>query len=197
MGRRGRPSAGMGSGPMVRGGRRTSAQKLGAGTRAKLQEAHQFKAGGQSAEAAARFDEVAGVASDRGFPRMASYLAAQAAQCHAKAGNQQGFLAATEKAIAEGKLEADSDHAARTFGELLAGLQDTGFAAAVPELEGAIRQALGVAPHPPGTAQPNRSRQRHLPSECEACGGKVSAELVKYNEIGQADCPYCSSILTA
>jgi hypothetical protein len=174
-------------------------QRIGPGARARLMEAHQLKRNGQFAEAAARFTEMAGIARERGMPRMASTLAAQAAQCHARAGNQQGLIAATEAAIADAKVEGDSHHASRTFGELLGSLDGTSFAGAKGDMDGAIRAALGVAPAVASgpTADVNRSMRRQLPGECDACGAPVSAAEVKFPEDGHADCPYCGSILTA
>jgi hypothetical protein len=162
-------------------------------------EAHQLKRSGQYAEAAARFSEMAGIARERGMPRMAATLAAQAAQCHARAGNQQGLIASTEAAIADAKLEGDPQHAARTFGELLGSLDGTTFAGAKGQLDGAIRNAIGVAPVVPAaaTADVNRTLRRQLPAECDSCGAPVSSAEVKFNDDGNADCPYCGSILTA
>jgi hypothetical protein len=199
MGRRGRPNMGFSAGPMTRGGRRPVGQKFGPKAQARLQEAHALKQSGRFAEAAAQFSEMAAIARERDRPRMASYLSAQAAQCHAKAGDQQGLVQATELALADARTEADPDHSSRTFGELLSSLQGTAFAAAAPQLDTAIRNALGVAPHAPAAAPavPNRTMQRQLPSECSACGGPVSAAEVKFTESGHADCPYCGSILTA
>jgi hypothetical protein len=198
MGRRGRPGMGFGTGPMMRGGRRTTEQKLGPKAQARLQEAHALKQSGRFAEAAATFTEMAAIARERDRPRMASYLSAQAAQCHAKAGNQQGLVQATELALSDAREEADPDHSSRTFGELLASLQGTAFEGAAPQFDGAIRNALGVAPSAPATmAAPNRSMQRHLPSDCSSCGAPVSAADIKFTETGHADCPYCGSILTA
>lgn len=198
MGRRGRPMMGLGQGPTVRGGRRAMGQRLGPNARAQLLEAHQLKQAGRFAEAAARFDQMGAIARERARPRMSAYLFAQAAQCHARAGNQQALIASTQNAVADAKLEGDADHSARTFGELVGSLQGTAFAGAKPQIESAIRDALGVAPAAPAApAAANRSQQRSLPGECEACGAPVSATLVKFTAEGHADCPYCGSILTA
>lgn len=201
MGRRGRPGMGFGAGPQVRGGRRAAGQKLGPQARARLLEAHDLKRSGQFALAAARFSEMAGIARERGMPRMAATLSAQAAQCHARAGDQNGLVAATEAAIADAKVDGDAEHSARTFGELVGALQGTAFAAAGGQIEGAIRGALGVTPVAPGApadaASMSRSMRRQLPAECAACGAPVSAAEVKFLESGDADCPYCGSILTA
>jgi hypothetical protein len=204
MGRRGRPNMGLGAGPMMRGGRRAGGQKLGEGARARLLEAHQLKKAGRFAEAAAKFSEMAAMARERDKPRMASYLGAQAAQCHAQAGDQQGLVQATELALSDARTEADPEHSSRTFGELLSSLSGTAFAGAAPQFDSAIRTALGVAPHTPTAAAvtpnrtaPNRTQQRHLPTECGSCGAPVSATEVKFNESGHADCPYCGCILTA
>ena len=197
MGRRGRPMTGFGQGPMMRGGRRATGQRLGPNVRAQLMEAHELKRSGRFAEAAARFDQMAAIARERDRRRMSAYLFAQAAQWHARAGSQQALIASTQNAIQDAKLEGDPDHSARTFGELLGSLQGTAFAAAKPQLETAIRDALGVAPVASAPAVANRSQQRSLPGECEACGAPVSAGLVKFTAEGHADCPYCGSILTA
>ncbi|MEQ1503350.1 MAG: hypothetical protein ABMB14_14020, partial [Myxococcota bacterium] len=185
-------------GPAVRGGRRAG-EKLGPQVRARLMEAHQLKQSGQYALAAAKFTEMAQIARERGRSRIATTLWAQAAQCHAKAGNQQGLTEATQSAIAEAQLEADTDHSSRAFGELLGSLQGTAFAGATPQLEGAIRTAIGVAPvaSTAPVGEVNRSLRRNLPSECEGCGAPVSSAEVKFNASGNADCPYCGSILTA
>lgn len=184
----------------MRGGRRPGGQRVGPGARARLLEAHELKQAGKYAEAATKFTEMAAMARERGMPRMAATLSAKAAQCHAQAGNQQGLIANTELAIADAKMDGDSDHSSRTFGELLGSLAGTSFSGATPQLEGAIRNALGVAPVM-ATAAPaadaNRTMRRQIPAECDACGAPVSSNDVKFNDIGHADCPYCGSILTA
>jgi hypothetical protein len=200
MGRRGRPGMGLGTGPAMRGGRRPGGQRIGPGARARLLEAHELKRSGKFAEAAAKFTEMAAMARERGMPRMAATLSAKAAQCHARAGNQQGLISSTEAAIADAKLDADPEHSSRTFGELLGSLQGTTFGAAAPQIEGAIRNALGVAPtvaSAAATGDVNRSMRRQIPAECDACGAPVSSADVKFNETGHADCPYCGSVLTA
>jgi hypothetical protein len=199
MGRRGRPGMGLGAGPMMRGGRRPVGQRVGPGARARLLEAHELKRQGKFADAAARFTEMAAMARERGMPRMASTLSAQAAQCHAQAGNQQGLIASTEAAIGDAKVEGDAEHSSRTFGELLGSLSGTQFGAAAPQFEGAIRNALGVAPamNAGAGADVNRTMRRQIPAECEGCGAPVSSADVKFNDTGHADCPYCGSILTA
>jgi hypothetical protein len=199
MGRRGRPGRGLGAGPVVRGGRRGGGG-LGPRAREQLASARALAQSGQHAEAAAAYTRMAGIARERGMPRMAATLSARAAESHARAGDRQGLVAATEAAIGDAKIEADADHASRTFGDLLSSLKETEFAGAAPEMEGAIRQALGVAPTPPpaeGTPAVSRSVRRHLPTACDACGAPVSSAELRFNDRGDADCPYCGSILTS
>ena len=201
MGRRGRPGRGMGAGPAMRGGRRRGGKGgLGEKARALLKEAREHAERGEHAEAAALFSRMAGVARERGMPRMASTLAVRAAQCQAKIGDREGLIASTEAAIGDAKREGDSGHAARNFGDLLSSLQGTAFASASPEIEGAIRSALGVSPDTgDGNANVdvNRSMRRHMPSECDACGAPVSSEGLRFNESGHADCPLCGTVLTS
>jgi hypothetical protein len=189
---------GMGAGPMLRGGRRAGAQRIGPVARQRLMEAHELKASGQFAAAATRFDELAAIARERGMPRMATTLAAQAAQCHAKAGNQQGLLASAEAAIGAAQVDGDQQHSARTFGELLGSLDGTAFAGAKDQFDGAIRTALGVTPTTaaPAVGEVNRNQRRTLPAECDNCGAPVESASVKFNDDGNADCPFCGSILT-
>lgn len=198
MGRRGRPGMGFGTGPLVRGGRRGGGG-LGVRAREQLAAARALAEGGQFAEAAAAYSRMAGIARERGMPRMAATLGARAARCHARAGDRQGLISSLEAAIGDAKVEGDADYSARTFGDLLTGLKDTQFAGATADMEGAIRQALGVSPAtPPAEAQAlGRSVRRHLPSECDGCGAPVSSAELRFNERGDADCPYCGSILTA
>jgi hypothetical protein len=198
MGRRGRPGMGLNAGPAMRGGRRQAGQRLGPGARQQLQEAHQLKQSGRFAEAAAKFDTMGGIARERGMSRMSAWLFAQAAQCHAKAGDRRALVSSTENAISDARLEGDARHSARTFGELVGSLDGTPFAGAKGDIEGAIRNALGVAPSVGGEpVAVNRSQSRGLPTECDGCGAPVSASLVKFTEDGHADCPYCGSVLTA
>ena len=198
MGRRGRPGAGFGAGPMVRGGRR-SAAVLGDRAREQIAEAHQLAASGQWAEAAPALSRLAGIARERGLSRMAATLGARAAQGYARTGDRDAFLAATEAAIGDAKVEGDADHGSRTFGELLAAVSDTTFSGLVPDLEGAIRQALGATPTRPSAEAPTmgRSVRRHLPASCEACGSDVEGATLRFNERGDADCPTCGSVLTS
>jgi hypothetical protein len=188
---------GFGAGPAMRGGRRAGGQRLGPVARQMLQEAHQLKESGKLAEAAAKFDSMGAIARERGLRRMSAHLYAQAAQCHAKLGDRQALVASTENAIADARMEGDASHSARTFGELLGSLDGTAFAGAKGDFEGAIRNAIGVAPSAGGPGSVNRSQTRHLPTECDSCGAPVSASLVKITEDGHADCPYCGSVLTA
>ena len=215
MGRRGRPGMGLGAGPQMRGGRRPGGQKVGSGARQRLLEAHELKNSGRFAEAAVKFTELATMARERGMTRMAATLSAKAAQCHAQSGNQQGLISNTELALGDAKMEGDADHSSRTFGELLGSLVGTPFGGAVPQLEGAIRNALGVVPKVPvrpagsvGIADAlgagaalasdvNRTMRRQIPAECGSCGAPVMAADVKFNDAGHADCPYCGCILTA
>lgn len=204
MGRRGRPGVGLGAGPQMRGGRRPGGQRVGQAARARLLAAHELKGAGKFAEAAEEFTTMAAMARERGMPRMAATLSAKAAQCHAQAGNQQGLVSSTELALGDAKMEGDADHASRTFGELLSSLGGTAFSGAVPQFEGAIRNALGVAPKMRATdaveasanAAGGRSQRRTIPAECGSCGAPVSASDVKFNASGDADCPYCGCILT-
>lgn len=194
----------------MRGGRRPGGQKVGPGARARLLEAHQLMTAGSFAEAATKFTEMAAMARERGMTRMAATLSAKAAQCHARAGNQQGLISNTELALGDAKMEGDADHSSRTFGELLGSLAGTAFSGGVPQLEGAIRNALGVAPKIPtrtgapvaadgvaALADVNRTMRRQIPVDCGACGAPVMANDVKFNDAGHADCPYCGCILTA
>lgn len=198
MGRRGRPGTGFGAGPAMRGGRRAAGQRLGPVARQKLQEAHQLEQAGQLAEAATRFDAMGGIARDRGLRRMSTFLFARAAQCHAKVGDRDAFVASTENALADARMQGDPSHSARTFGALLDALEGTPFADARADFEAAIRNAVGVAPAAPGEqGVVNRSQARGLPTECDSCGAPVQPALVKVTDDGHADCPYCGSILTA
>lgn len=198
MGRRGRPSMGFGTGPMLRGGRRTE-QKLGPKLREKLLEGMKEEGDGAFAQAAAKLSEVAAIARERGMARVASSLSARAARCCAKGGDQAGMLAATELAIGDARLEADAEHASRTFGDLLVTIDGSSLSNLAPEIEAAIRSALGTAPQRerPKAGAPNRNLQRHLPSECPACGLKITAEELLFDGTGRADCPACSTILVA
>ncbi|MEZ4241741.1 MAG: hypothetical protein R3F59_37455 [Myxococcota bacterium] len=200
MGRRGRPGMGMRTGPALRGGRRQQRGGLGEKAREQLQQARALAEAGKFAEAAASYDRMAGIARERDMPRMASTLSAKAAQNHAKAGDRQGLVASTEAAIGDAKQEGDAGHAARTFGDLVGSLGGTSFASAAPDIEGAIRQALGVSPAAAPTPEASglgRSQRRNLPTACDACGAPVSAGDLRFDERGDADCPYCGSILTA
>lgn len=198
MARRGRPGMGFGSGPMMRGGRRVGEQRIGAVARQRLAEAHELEGRGEHATAAARFREVAGICRDRGLSRMATTLSAKAARCFARVGDEQGFVGATEAAIGDARLEADPQHAARTFGELLAGLEGTKFAGGRDALDAAIRSAVGIAPALPAAAgEVNRNQRRTVPEECEHCGAGLASVALRFNDDGSADCPFCGSVLTA
>lgn len=197
MGRRGRPGTGFGTGPMVRGGRRVQEQKLGPKARTLLLEAHQHRRNNQFTEAASELSAVAAIARERAMVRMASFLSAQAAICCAKAGDQQGLIAATELAITDAKIEGDADYSSRTFGALLASLEGTPFSNVAVDLDKAIRTALGTVPQAQIKAAPNRSMQRHLPTECASCGATFTAGDVSFHDTGRADCPSCGSVLDA
>lgn len=191
---------GFGAGPMRRGGRRGQAGALGDVARQRLREAHQLLEDGQNAEAADLFARMAGVARDRGMPRMATHLSARGAAAHARAGNAAGFREQARDAISDAKLDGDKDRAARTFGALLAEVRDSPLAEAAPELEAEVRSQLGVvpraAPEGEGEGTVNRSMRRHLPQQCASCGAPVSGAKIRFNDDGSIDCPYCGSLLT-
>jgi hypothetical protein len=187
-------------GPVVRGGRRIQEQRIGPGARARVMEAHRLESDGQLSPAAGAFAEVARITRERSLTRMATFLAAGAARCSAKAGDRDGFVQNAELAIGAAKLEGDAGFSARTFGALVASLSQTPFAAGAPSFAEAVHQAVGVAPSvaivDAPTAEASRSWRRHLPGECTGCGGAVASDAVVFNDDGTADCTYCGSVLT-
>lgn len=191
---------GFGSGPIRRGGRRAGAGALGDVARQRLHEAHELMAGGQFPQAAALFARMAGVARERGMPRMAAHLAARAAAAHARAGDAAGFQEMASAAIADARVDGDKDRAARDFGILAEVVRDSPLASAADELEAAVRSQLGVAPRAPAAAAEggpvNRSMRRHLPQACVSCGAPVSGAQLRFNDDGSVDCPFCGSLMT-
>jgi hypothetical protein len=194
VGQRARPGVGFGQGPVVRGGRRLGEQRLGDRARDALVASHAARDGGRWAEAAPGFEKSAMVCRDRGMTRSATWLGTLAAECRARAGDAAGAVAALEAAIGDARADGDKGHSAQVFGELLAALAGTPLAGAVADLERAIRDAVGVAPKPPGGADVNRTLKRTLPATCDTCGTATDAARARRSEDG-ADCHVCGAVL--
>lgn len=194
MGQRARPGVGMGQGPLVRGGRRPGEHRLGDRARETLALAHAAWGEGRWSDAAPHFEKGALVCRDRGMFRSATWLGTLAAASRARAGDAPAALAALEAAIRDARADADRVHAAVVFGELLSFLAGTPLEAAVPDLERAIRDAVGAQPKPPGGAEVNRVLKRIMASACDACGAPADPEKVRLSEDG-ADCPVCGAVL--
>ncbi len=180
-----------------RGGRRNAGNRLGEAARQRLMEAHELYKGGQYGEAASKFEEMAGVARDRGMSQAASHLSAKAAAAHAQLGDASAMQGALDLAISDARQATDKDRSARTFGTLMGVIRESSLAGSADEIEASVRQQLGVAPRTQGPAPAvNRSMRRQLPQRCASCGAPVSGAEVRFNEDGSADCNFCGSILT-
>lgn len=192
MGQRGRPGV-FSQGPAVRGGKRIGEQRLGERARDTLAAAHEAWAGGRWAEAGAGFAKGVRICRDRGMHRSAAWLGTLEAAAHAKGGDARAALGAVEGALADARADGDRSHAASVFGELLAALAGTPLEASVPDLERAIREAVGVAPRA-RDQELNRSDKRTLPGRCDVCGVAPDPEKVRPSDDG-SDCQLCGSVL--
>jgi hypothetical protein len=192
MGQRARPGVGFGQGPQVRGGRRPGEQRLGERARDTLVGGHEAQAAGRHGDAAAAFEKIALVCRERAMFRSATWLRCLAATNRARSGDAKASVAALEGALRDARSNAEPLHSARVFGELLANLAGTPLEPAVPDLERAIREAVGTPPKPPGGADVNRNLKRTLPEACETCASAVDPERARLTEDG-ADCPVCGA----
>lgn len=178
------------------GGRRTEGGKLGERAKARLQEAHALLADGAHGDAAAAFDEMAGIALGRDMPRVACRLAVRGAQGHAHAGDAEAMRASAARALEAARLDNDKSRSARTFGDLVATLRETGQDELAEQVAQAVREGLGAAPRPRGEPPTvNRAMRRNLPKRCDGCGVKVDADRVEWNDDGSVDCGVCGSTL--
>lgn len=163
-----------------------------------MQEARQHYREGQYAEAAERFERMAGVARERDLSRVAVHLGARAAACHAQMGSADAFDTWLGHALADAALDGDRDRSSRTFGRLVEIVKTTPLSEKADGVVEKVRSQIGVTPKVPEASNKpvNRSMRRHLPKVCASCGAPVVAEDVEFNEDGSVDCDTCGALVS-
>ena len=135
-------------------------------------------------------------ASERGRHGMAVQMAVLATSALARSGRTADAVEWSQKAAQFGGPIQNQTKVARRFGRLCTALKEAGHGEAADAIEAAAIDALGVSKLPAAsTVTVNRARRRMLPKVCQACGTKVDAARVEFDEEG-ADCPACGNELT-
>lgn len=159
-----------------------------------VREAHLLALTGQPDLAAARFEELAAAAAERGGPH-APQLYLQAGRFHAQAGEldnarsalTSGFQLLASSAPA-GVLRRVTVRLAKTF----LGYGQTSLSQFVVELGNSLlpsdREVSGPSPVQPESG---------LPAKCPYCGASVDPRDVEWLQDKTAMCEYCGSMLEA
>jgi hypothetical protein len=175
--------------PIGRGGRRLA---LNQPLLQAMSRANQLLADGRPVEAAESLVQLAGRLENRGFPRRAANVRAQAARAWIQAKNQSNALDQARVALGQFLQINMPRRAAMFYLNISRSLLDNGMKDAATtmkqEFESKVK-ALGVIPAP---AHAVRGR---LPPKCPQYGAPVRSDEVEWIDAASAACGYCGSVI--
>lgn len=169
---------------------------LGDAAREQLVSAHALVEAGNHAEAADAFGTLSAIASERGRPQIAAWLALRGATSKLESGDVSGSVEAARVGIDHAEGISEKKRVGRFFGRFVKNLRNED-ADAAKELADETRRRFGLKtlPVPTDGVSPNRAQRRSLPKHCDGCGTKIDGSTILFEDDGTADCPTCGYVL--
>jgi hypothetical protein len=166
-----------------------------------LTRANRLSAGGQHAQAAGIFEQLAHRVEQQGMPIRSAELALQASRAHFAAGAIEAALAWARRGIHALIHCGRVGRIPRLLAAATTALRSKGHDAEADELEQEINQALAEAGSSLDEArkQAGAAPEKHgsLPAQCGGCGAPLVPDDVEWHDAQTAECPYCGTIAKA
>ena len=157
-----------------------------------LNQANQFVANGQPAQAAPLFEKLAGKMEATNHPRRAANLHAQAAHAYADSQNEQ---AALDHARAALNLFLQYQMVRRTpifYANMTRKLTNKGMKNASEALAKEFSSRVGPMPEP---VTPPAGQRGRLPTNCSKCGAPIHGDEANWIDASTVECDYCGSLI--
>ena len=159
-----------------------------------LNQANQLLTGGQPAQAAPLFAQLASAMEAGDHPRRAANLHAQAAHAYADGNDEQDALAHARSALT---LFIQYKMVNRTpvfYAHITRKLANRDMKASADALVKEFGPRVGAIPVPPASAGPSHGS---LPTNCPKCGAPLHSNDANWVDANTAECDYCGASIRA